>query len=125
MSETDDDTTVETTCTSGSWLVNSSAVATSFTRNMIRGVEVAGDLSGLGGRADAGFQVRPGLRVRRYLKPRPARLVEQRDGLVADQLVELVGVDHDVPRRDPAGRAAAAAESKLLTNSGAASDSPR
>jgi hypothetical protein len=34
VSETDDDTTVETTCTSGSWLVRSSAVATSFTRSM-------------------------------------------------------------------------------------------
>jgi len=40
ISETDDDTMVDTSWTSGSWSVSNSAVATSFNRNMINVLKV-------------------------------------------------------------------------------------
>ena len=60
-----------------------------------QGVEVAGDLSGLGPRADTRLDVAPGLGVGGDLKAGAARLVDHRDELVADQLVELIGMQAD------------------------------
>ena len=110
VSDTDEDTMVETTRTSGSWLGQQLRRRHLLHAQHDQGVEVAGDLAGLGLRADARLHVRPGLGIGRDLKTRAARLVQQRDELVADQLVELVGVDRDAARQGLARQAPTDAE---------------
>ena len=58
-------------------------------------VEVADDLTGLRAGADLGLDVAHGLGVGRHLHTRAARFVDHGDELVANQLVELVGMQVD------------------------------
>jgi hypothetical protein len=91
---------VDTTCTSWQLVGQQLCCGHLLHPQHDQRVEVSRDLAGFGGRADPRFHVGPGLRVRRHLKSGATGLVQQRDELVADQLVELVGVDGDPPRSD-------------------------
>jgi hypothetical protein len=73
----------------------------------LQGVEVADDLASLGAVADSRFDIAEGLGVGRHLDAGTAALVDQRNELIAHQLVELIGVQVDrqfvtaLPDRQP------------------------
>ena len=73
------------------------------------GIEVAAHLLGLGFGTDFGLHIRPGLSIGGNLVACAAGLVEHGDEFVADQFVELVGMDGDHALLGRAGLAVAVA----------------
>ncbi|PHM21975.1 hypothetical protein Xinn_04182 [Xenorhabdus innexi] len=55
-----------------------------------QGVKVPHHLRGFGRTADTGFNIRGGLGVCRYLHPRPAAFVNERNKFIAHQFVKFI-----------------------------------